>query len=203
MRYKADRSVRRSAVSAVRAVPDTTVSHAPHTLVPCEAAWTAADMRKYPPFSYDEYMCLKPPALLWIAALYLSKSISLPIAIAVGRFAGVSADAVNVLQSLVSADRLLPSIIAAAVVYAMCRRLPTASRTVRWIWAHGRTLLAASAMLDFGLSTYLIAANGATDGPPLPLLIAAGLDGYFLVYVLAARRVRDTFAEFPLLLPSQ
>lgn len=38
--------------------------------------------RRYTPSSYDDYFCLKPPVLLWIAALYLSRAVVLLIAYA-------------------------------------------------------------------------------------------------------------------------
>jgi hypothetical protein len=154
-------------------------------------------MLKYPLSSYDDYLCLKPPTLLWIAALYLSRAISLPIAIVMVRVAGVSADATNVLHSLLTGEKLLPSALAAAVLYTMCRRVPNASRVVRQIWSHGRSLLAAAAVIECGLSTYAFVRNGDVTDQSLPSLVSIAIDVYFLLYILLARRVRDTFAQFP------
>lgn len=38
--------------------------------------------RTYSPASYDDNWCLKPPLLLWVALIYLSRAISLPVAAA-------------------------------------------------------------------------------------------------------------------------
>lgn len=159
-------------------------------------------MAKYPPSSYDDYFCLKPPLLLWAAVLYLSRAISLPLALGIGHAAGVSQDATKILHSMVSVDTVLPSALAVAVLYAMCRRQPQASSAVRWVWAHGRSLLAAAAVIDGALSAYALTRNGDITDQSLASLLEVGFDLYFLLYVLAARRVRDTFADFPLPLTS-
>ena len=159
-------------------------------------------MNKYSPSSYDDHFCLKPPLLLWVVTLYLSRAISLPLAIGMGHFAGVSADTTHFLQDLINIYTVLPSALAAAVLYAMFRRQPSASSGVRRIWAHGRGLLAAAAMIDCGVSTYAIGRNGDINDQSLPVLLGLALDLCFLLYILAARRVRDTFAHFPLPIPS-
>jgi hypothetical protein len=156
-------------------------------------------MPKYPLDSYDDYLCLKPPLLLWLAVLYLSRAISLPLAITIGRFAGASTDATAFLQSVATVYTLLPSALAAGVLYAMCRRQPSASAAVRWIWARGRSLLAAAAVIDFALTAYAVTRIDSSEGLPLSLGITAAFDVYFLLYILLVRRVRDTFARFPLL----
>ena len=151
----------------------------------------------YPPSHYDDQMCLKPPLLLWVAVLYFSRAITLPVAMAIGHFAGVDAGAITMFRGFWSVDALIPSLIAAVILYALCRRVPTASRPVRWIWAHGQIFLAVSAVLDITLlSVAFIRQGEIVDRSLLPLL-AALVDVYFLVYILAARRVRHAFSEFP------
>jgi hypothetical protein len=98
---------------------------------------------------------------------------------------------------------LLPSALAVGVLYAMCRRQPSASAAVRWIWAHGRSLLASAAIIDGIVSMYTFTRNGETTDLSLPVLLGIGFDLYFLLYILTARRVRDTFADFPVLQPAQ
>ena len=153
--------------------------------------------RSYSPANYDDNWCLKPPLLLWIAIVYLSRAISLPLAAALCSLAGVGADTVSLLRDLWSADAVLSSSIAAAVFYALCRRVPSASEAVRWIWRHGRMLLAIAALLDVCLSLMTPIRQGAGSHQALLFVVGAGIDVYFLLYVLLARRVRDTFAEFP------
>ncbi len=159
-------------------------------------------MPKYTASSYDDYLCLKPPLMLWITVVYLSRAVTGPVVMGLGSAARMSPDATRLLTGFWSTDTLLPSLIAVAVLVAMCRRVPQASRVVRWVWSHGRWLLAASAGIDLALLAISLVRNPPmpTDGqvPPLSLLMAS-LDAYFLLYILTVRRVRDTFASFPLL----
>jgi len=146
---------------------------------------------------YDSDDCLKPPLLLWIAVLYLSRAITLPFVIGIGHFAGVDADALAAVRGLWSAETLLPSLIAGLVLYVLVRRVPNASRLERWIWSRGAIFLAASAGTDFALSLVSILHSGQINDQPRPFICVA-VDTYFLLYVVAARRVRDAFSEFPL-----
>jgi hypothetical protein len=156
----------------------------------------------YPASYYDDQMCLKPPLLLWVAVLYLSRAITLPVAMAVGHFAGVDSRAIDSFRAFWSLDALIPSLIAAIVLYALVRRVPTASGLVRWIWARGQILLVAAAVLDIVLLAIGLIRQGEINDASLMSLFAAVVDGYFLVYILAARRVRHAFAEFPVRLDS-
>lgn len=151
----------------------------------------------YPSSYYDDQMCLKPPLLLWVAVLYLSRAITLPVAMAIGHFAGVDSQAITVFRAFWSLDALIPSLIAAVILYTLCRRAPTAPRLVRRIWAHGQTFLAVSAVLDIALLSISLIRQGEVNDQALLSLFAAAVDLYFLVYILAARRVRDAFSEFP------
>ena len=151
----------------------------------------------YAPSNYDDDLCLKPPLLLSLTVLYLSRAIMLPIAIGIGHIAGVNAQAMTLLRGFWSEDQLLPALIAIPVLYAFCRRVPTASRLVRWIWARGRVFLALSAGLDIFLPFIAQLWHRDINDQFLVSLLTSGMDVYFLVYVLAARRVRDTFADFP------
>jgi hypothetical protein len=151
----------------------------------------------YPLSHYDDQMCLKPPLMLWVAVFYLSRAITLPIAMAIGHFAGVDSKAIDAFRGLWSLDALVPSLIAAAFLYTLCRRVPAAPQSVRWIWAHGRAFLGVSAVLDIALLVVGAIRQGEISDQSLLSLIAAVADLYFLVYILAARRVRDAFSEFP------
>ena len=154
--------------------------------------------RTYGPSSYDDHFCLRPPALLWLAAVYLSRAFVLIFASDVVSVARVGHDTVTMLRGAVSVYALVPSLIAAPVLYALVSRAPTSTKLVRQIWAHGRTLLTVAAILDCAVS---VAASGITGGDVsdlnAELLLAAVFDVYFLVYILATRRVRDVFADFP------
>jgi hypothetical protein len=151
----------------------------------------------YPASYYDDHFCLKPPVLLWVAVFYLSRALTLPIVMALGHFAGVDSTAIEMGRELWSRDALIPSLIAACVLYALFRRTPSASKPVRWIWRRGQVFLAVSAMLDVVLLAIPFFGQRELSDHQMISLFALIVDLYFLVYILAARRVRRAFAEFP------
>jgi hypothetical protein len=146
---------------------------------------------------YDDQMCLKPPVLLWLAVFYLSRALTLPIAMALGHFAGVDERAIALFRGIWRADALIPSAIAAVMLYALVRRVPAASRQVRWIWANGRMVLAVSAVLDIALLAIALIRQGEINDQSIWSVVAAGGGHFFIVLILAARRVRHAFLEFP------
>jgi Protein of unknown function (DUF2919) len=152
---------------------------------------------RYSQSSYDEHLCLKPPLLLWVALLYLSRAVSLPVVLGLSSVAGVSSDTKEIFQGLFGAYTLLPSFFAAVVLFALIRRSPSASRTVRWICTRGRLILVISALLDLALVVDSAFRHTELDGQAGLGLLTGVFDLYFLVYVLAARRVRDVFSDFP------
>ena len=151
----------------------------------------------YPASCYDDQMCLKPPLLLWVAVLYLSRALTLPVVMAIGHFSGVDSSAIAAFRAFWSLDSLGPSLIAAIILYVLCRRVPAAPAWVRWVWARGRILLAVAAILDVAVLAFGLLRQGEiNDSSPLSFG-AMAVDLYFLLYILAARRVRDAFSEFP------
>ncbi len=154
--------------------------------------------RGYSPSSYDDNFCLKPPGLLWLAVLYLSRAFLLLVIYVVSSVSRVSPDALATLRGTVSIYAFVPSLVAAPVLFALLHRAPSSAELVRWIWAHGRTILTLAAILDCAAS---IGSSGLIDEDAANLnvisLLAALFDIYFLVYILATRRVRDAFADFP------
>jgi hypothetical protein len=151
----------------------------------------------YPASQYDDQMCLKPPMLLWVTVFFLSRAITLPIAMAIGHFAGVDEKAITLFRGFWSAEGLIPSALAVVILYTLCRRVPNASKAVRWIWARGRIFLAVSAIVDITLLLIAPIRQGEINEQSLFSIAAAAVDAYLLVYILAARRVRHAFAEFP------
>lgn len=154
--------------------------------------------RVYSPSSYDDHFCLRPPALLWVAAVYLSRAIVLLVASDLVSLARVDNNVVTLLRGAVSIYALVPSLVAAPVLFALVSRGPASNSLVRWIWARGRAILTFAAIFDCAVS---VAASGIIGGDAADLsaglLLAAVFDLYFLVYILATRRVRDVFADFP------
>jgi hypothetical protein len=158
---------------------------------------TVSPASSYHASSYDHYACLKPPLLLWVAVLYLSRGLTLPAAMALGHLSGVDPRAIEAFRGLWSPQSLAPSLIAAVILYVLCRRVPTAPRWVRWVWSRGRAFLAGAAVLDIALLARELIRPGEIDDASLLSSCAALVDVYLLLYILAARRVRDTFREFP------
>jgi hypothetical protein len=151
----------------------------------------------YSPSNYDDEMCLKPPLLLWLAVLFLCRAIMLPVVIGVGHVAGVNADAMTQLRDFWSADQLVPAVIAIPVLCALCWRSGSAPDALRRVWARGRVILALSAAVDIALPIASQLWQRQITDQFVVTLFASGVDVYFLVYILAARRVRDTFLDFP------
>jgi hypothetical protein len=58
-------------------------------------------------------------------------------------------------------------------------------------------VLAVSAVMDIALSVIALIRQGEINDQSIWSLVAAAGDLYFLIYILAARRVRDVFLEFP------
>jgi hypothetical protein len=151
----------------------------------------------YAPSNYDDEFCLKPPLILWLAVLYLSRAIMFPVAVSIAHIAGVNADVLTLLRGFWSVGILVPSLIALPVLYSLLGRVPTASDTVCWFWRHGRTFLAVAASID-AVVPFIAQFRSQDLGDASPLWLAASaIDAYFLLYVLGARRIRDTFASFP------
>jgi len=152
----------------------------------------------YSPSSYDDNFCLKPPALLWLAAAYLSRAVVLIVGADVASVTRLGANVATMLRGAVSIYALVPSVIAAPVLFALLARSPTSPKPVRWAWARGRAILAIAAILDCAAA---LAASGIINLDVVELnagfLVTAAFDIYFLVYILATRRVRDVFASFP------
>jgi hypothetical protein len=155
----------------------------------------------YSASNYDDEMCLKPPLLLWLAVLFLCRAIMLPIVIGIGHVAGVNADAMTQLRDFWSAEQLVPAVIAIPVLCALCWRSASAPDVLRSIWARGRVLLALSAAVDIALPIVSQLSQRQISDQFIVTLFASGVDVYFLAYILAARRVRDTFLDFPPPLP--
>lgn len=149
--------------------------------------------------SFDRYLCLKPPMLLWVAIIYLSRAFLLPLVVALSSMKGGGvSDSAELIHGAFSPGALLAAVPVLFVLYAFIRRTPSGSTGVRWIWRHGQAFLALAALLDLG---YLVFATGALHGQLTSLdmltLLSLAFDIYFLIYVLAARRVRDVFSDFP------
>lgn len=158
--------------------------------------------RRYSLSSYDQNLCLKPPLMLWIGILFLSRGLTLPLLVTLSQLGGGNADTRALVHGLFGLGTLLPSSLAFLVLFALAMRSPSGVRAARWIWRRGRLLLAAAAILDLALAVAAATTGPSGRGGGIEAigewqLVGALFDLYFLVYILASRRVRDVFADFP------
>jgi hypothetical protein len=142
-------------------------------------------------------MCLKAPPLLWLAVLFLSRGVLLPVVMGMGHFIGVDSRALTAFREYWRLDSLAPSLIAAVVLVVLCLRVPSAPALARRIWARGRILLIAAAVLDIALLAIAVFRQGEINDSSLLMLCSVVLDLYLLVYIVAAFRVRHVFSDFP------
>jgi hypothetical protein len=160
------------------------------------------DIRKYQSWSFDDHFCLKPPVVLIAAILYLCRSFLMIAFVLAGSVKGGATDNAT---ALLSGGGSVPMTLgvtafpAVMVLFALFRRAPAAGAFIRWIWAHGRSLLALSAVMEIAAAVlFLYTASDVThdfSALRFAMLIA---DVYIAVYVLVSKRVKDTFSDFPI-----
>lgn len=155
------------------------------------------DPHRYPPSAYDDEWCLKPPPLLWIALLYLSRGLVVPPLMGMGHYSGVNPDALGMLRDFWQPLCLIPAVIALPVLITAFRRVPRASDAMRWIWRQGRPIVVLAALADITVSLAPTLQRGEFDDASLVPGFCAAFDLYFIAYLLLAARVRDTFCDFP------
>jgi hypothetical protein len=158
-----------------------------------------SEPRRYSLDNYDRNFCLRPPWLLWVGALFLSRAITLPLLIGIGSLGGGSANANELVHGLFPLRALASSCIAFPVLCALALRAPSSGRAVRWLVRHGRLLLAVAAAADalLSLSTLSLERIESADDQVGVALLGVLFDVYLCLYVLVSRRVRDVFGDFP------
>ncbi len=150
---------------------------------------------------YDKYLSLKINFELWLIIAYFLRPVILKIStIQMGR--GAKSDSVSGLKDLVYPDdfgfflAFLTMIPVVLVIFAYMKRKPDAPDYIRTLWRNcGKLLLLATALnivvvfvpflFDMAYRINLLGWG--------QLVIAA----YIMFYLLTTRRVRDTFADFP------
>jgi hypothetical protein len=152
------------------------------------------DPSTYPASNFDDDMCLKPPLLLWLTLLYLCRGVLLPVAMGLGHYVNMTSESLATIRGLWDPSELISAALAAPVLFSLLRRAPGASAGTRWIWARGWIILTLATAADLALSVLPL---HDFENHAFSTISAAVIDGYFLVYLLAARRVRDTFSDFP------
>ncbi len=151
---------------------------------------------------YDKYLCLKPSAELWLVMLYLLRPfIILLVTRMLSHVAPGVKDVENLRYLLYPDDlSLLVALLAAVPVliflYGLSKRKPGAGVLVRRLWKNGANLLAAAAILNVPI-VFAPLLTGSLTRIHLLGWVQAGLAIVITGYLYSSRRVRDTFADFP------
>ena len=155
------------------------------------------DLKRYEAWAFDDYYCLKPPAVLTVAIIYLCRSFLLLAIYMLASVKGSTGDMGLLLQAGDHPSSLaITGVPALLVLFALMRRGPSGGRFPRWIWKHGRIFLACSALLEIGMAVLYLTTLTVGETPSLTVAFLF-LDLYILGYVLFSRRVKDTFSDFP------
>jgi hypothetical protein len=159
------------------------------------------EVEKYGLHAYDDFGCLRPPKLLIASLIFLCRDLIFLVLLGVSRLIGASGEVAG-LQDIVDGETLLSGCIAAvpaaAVLYALGARMPTAPAFVRWIWGHGRSLIAVSALVSIVLTVMQYGSDprrwlNSSLAVKAIVLAELGIVGY----VFLSSRVRQTFLDFP------
>jgi hypothetical protein len=157
------------------------------------------DPSRYLYSSFDQWFCLKPPVLLWVATAFYARALVLMLIVAAGSLSGAQNNGSAVLPSLLSPGAYLAAVPAVLVLYALVRRSPESSAAVRWLFGHARVLLVSSVLIDLGTAIVTAPESFTFEEQNLPALLARAMAVYLLVYVTVSRRVRDSLSDFPCL----
>ena len=150
---------------------------------------------------YDKYLSLKINFELWLIIAYFLRPVILKIStIQMGR--GAKSDSVSGLKDLVYPDdfgfflAFLTMIPVVLVIFAYMKRKPDAPDYIRTLWRNcGKLLLLATA-----LNIVVVFVPFLFDMAYRINLVGWGqlaIAAYIMFYLLTTRRVRDTFADFP------
>lgn len=144
---------------------------------------------------YDDNLGLRVPPMLWLSMLFLVRH---PILIGI-TFLPTSGDTLEYLRALVEPIRLAADLPALVVLIAATRRRPEAGARTRAIWARGRWLLGASAILDGVLGMHSLLGAGPGQSMIAGQLVVAMLvvDLWICLWLASSRLLRDLFADFP------
>jgi hypothetical protein len=159
------------------------------------------DVAKYGLNAYDDFGCLRPSMLLIASLIFLCRDLIFLVLLGVSRLIGASGEIAG-LQDIVDGETLLSGCVAAVpaalVLYALGARMPTAPAFVRWIWGHGRSLIAVSALVSIVLAVMQYGSDPRrwlNSSLAVKAIVLAELG--IVAYVFLSSRVRQTFMDFP------
>ncbi len=142
----------------------------------------------------NRFGVLSIPGPLWLAMGFLGRHwILLIITLASRR----SPDAIQLASSSLSAAVLLLESPVLILAYAGFSRHPSAGAVSRFVWRHGRAILAATAVINLGLLAWFLWHADVWRRPEL-FLASCGLLDLAIVYgIYKSAYIKQVFAEFP------
>ncbi len=142
----------------------------------------------------NRFGVLSIPVPLWLAMAFLGRHwVLLIITLASRR----SPDAVQLASNSLSAAVLLLEAPVLFLAYAGFSRHPSAGAILRFVWRHGREILAATALINLGLLGWFLWHADVWRRPEL-LLASCGLLDFAIVYgIYTSAYIKQVFMEFP------
>jgi len=154
--------------------------------------------RDYPESAYDEYLCIKPPILMWIIIAFLFRPFIILIASITNK-----ADRIGLLNTIYP-DRsaaflgAVASIPAIFLLIAWFRKQPGANILIRRFWHHGKALLISSLSLNLLILLWheIESVNSIQNIGPITMVQFA-FCVFSIYYLLRSQRLTDAFSDFP------
>jgi len=151
---------------------------------------------------YDKYFSLKVNTELWLVILYLLRPYIVLIGtMKLGRGAS-GAVGVEGVRNILYPDNfsivlaILATIPALLFMYAWSRRKPGAGTLAKKLWKQGANLLGAAAAMNIVI-VFVPWLTGALARIHVLGWVQVGFAILIIGYLYSSRRVRDTFADFP------
>ena len=151
-------------------------------------------MSRYNYLRYDHRGSLRPSWRFALLTIVFTRHLLMIVAVGAGQLKGGGRGAAG-FAGLMDPLFLIGDLPAVLLAVAAFHRRPEAGAGIRRIWAHGRALLLASAVIYLGLFAYVTGLDWRQFGIGswIGLAVTAAATGY----VLMSRFLRDLFADFP------
>lgn len=150
---------------------------------------------KYHFMRYNQYGVLRPNLPFILSLLFLSRHILLLIALGGMQIKRSGGSAMEHIIPLLDRSFIISDLPAAAILFMMLARRPTAQASARWVWRHGRNLIFCSVGLYLVIVTIR---NGFVFSQYAPVEWAMIVTNVMVaVYAGVSEYLRDLFNEFP------